>query len=298
MAGVQITEFTDPGCVWSWSSEPTLRWLRRRYGDQVAWERVFGVQVDDLARTHPGADPVADAERFRQDWLAVAGHTGAPIAQRLRWWHRSTRPACTAALAAEEQGGAVADAVLRRLRELAYVDGTPADTPQRLADGLRGVPDLDVERLLERAAAAPTAARVDDHWARTRRPDPAVIDRTGPGPNPGAAKADGEHLRYGFPTLVVDGPGGHAVLSGWYDPRVFAAQIEEAAAGTLTPDEGPWDADELLEQHRTLTLPELRLLTGSEQPPAAAIRVDTATSPLWLHPAEAEVRVGTARAIA
>jgi protein-disulfide isomerase-like protein with CxxC motif len=295
---VHVTEFTDPGCVWSWSSEPMLRWLRRRYGDQVAWTRVFGVQVDELSRTHPGADPVADAERFRGEWLAVAAHTAAPITAHLAWMHRSTRPACEAALAAEAQGTDVADAVLRRLREAVYVDGRPPDSPARVADALRGVPGLDLDALLELAADPTTGAAIDDHWARTRRPAPEVVDRSGPGPNPGAAKADGQHLRYGFPTLVVDGPGARAVLSGWSAPEGFAAEIERVAGGTLVVDSGPWDRDELLEEHGTLTLPELRLLAGSETPPARAIRVDTATTSLWVHPALAEARLADPRATA
>ena len=37
MAELTITEYTDPGCPFAWSAEPTrwrLQWL---YGDQLEW---------------------------------------------------------------------------------------------------------------------------------------------------------------------------------------------------------------------------------------------------------------------
>lgn len=289
-AAVRVTEFTDPGCVWSWSSEGTIRWLRRRYAGQVDWRRVYGIQVDDLTRTHPGRDPIADAEAFRQEWLEVAAHTGAPIAERLAWMHRSTHPASAAALAAEEQGTAVGDAVLRRLRERAYVDGIPADTPERVAAALGGIDGLDLPLLLERAASADLSSTLDEHWARTREPLPEVVGKTGTGPNPGAAKPDGEHLRYGFPTLVVDGPGGRRALSGWYPAQQFADEIEAAGNGALVAELRPLDPVDALVRYRSLTEAELRLLTGGDAAPAGAVRLDTATAPLWLHPDEARAR--------
>jgi predicted DsbA family dithiol-disulfide isomerase len=47
---VEVTEFADPGCPWSWASEPRIRWVHRRYRDHVAWRRVFGVQLDGPTR--------------------------------------------------------------------------------------------------------------------------------------------------------------------------------------------------------------------------------------------------------
>ena len=149
MATIEVTEFTDPGCVWSWSSEPKLRRLRRQYGDRVAWRRVFGIQIDDVKLSFPDRDPVDGAEEWRADWLAVAAHSGAPITSRLEWMHSSTWPASRAAKAAEAQGDDVADAVLRRLREAVFVDGRSADNPERIALALSGVPGLDLDWLLE-----------------------------------------------------------------------------------------------------------------------------------------------------
>ncbi|MDO8186525.1 DsbA family protein [Conexibacter sp. JD483] len=333
----EVVEYTDPGCIWSWSSEPLLRWLRARYGDQLAWRRVFGVQVDDLARTHPGRDPVADAEEFRAGWLEVAAHTRAPVTARLAWMHSSTLPASRAAKAAEAQGPLVAEAVLRRLREAVFVGGEPADSDARVAAALRGlargsadagalrslargsadvgalrglargsadadvalrgIPALDLDRLLVDAVSARVAAALEADWAQTRRPRAEVIGRTGAGPNPGAAKPDGEHLRYGFPTLVVRGSGGERVLAGWQAPLAHAALLEEAAP-ELVARAQPEPAAVLLERHGSLTEPELELLTsdGAAGLPADAVRVETATTPLWRSAAEAAaIAAGAAR---
>lgn len=296
----EVTEYTDPGCIWSWSSEPYLRWLRARYGEQLGWTRVFGVQVDDLARTHPGRDPVADAEEFRAGWLEVAAHTGAPVAARLGAMNRSTLPASRAAKAAEAQGPAVAEAVLRRLRESLFVDGLAPDDDARIAHALRGVAGLDLARLLTDAASASVAAAIDADWAQTRRPRPEVIDRSGPGPNPGAAKPDGEHLRYGFPTLVVRGSGGVRVLAGWQAPLAHAATLEEAAP-ELVARPLALSAAEALVRYGSLTAAELELLTddGAAGLPADAVRVESATRPLWLAAEEAAARgVATSEATA
>src|ERR1700753_1370972 len=114
MATIEVTEFTDPGCVWSWSSEPKLRRLRLQYGDRVAWRPVFGIQIDDVKLSFPARDPVDGAEEWRADWLAVAAHSGAPITSRLEWMHASTWPARPGAEGGGGPGGGGAGGGLGR----------------------------------------------------------------------------------------------------------------------------------------------------------------------------------------
>lgn len=290
MATIEVTEFTDPGCVWSWSSEPKLRRLRHQYGERVAWRRVFGIQIDDLKLSFPDRDPIDSTEEWRADWLAVAAHTGAPITPRLEWMHASTWPATRAAKAAEAQGDEVAEAVLRRLREAVFVDGRPADTPDRIALALDGIPALDLDRLLEDLDSAAVAAAVGQDFDLTRDPHPHVVGLKEDGPHPGAAKAEGPILRYSFPTLIVSGPAGERVLPGWrtleqYE-EAFTAVAPELSAATACP----LDPAEALGLYRSLSQEDLRLLTETAEPPAGAIEVPTATTPLWLDPVEAERR--------
>ena len=301
-AVVDIVEYTDPGCVWSWSSEPALRALRQRYGDALNWRRVFGIQIDSLDLSHPGADPVGSAEEFRQGWLEVAAHTGAPIPERLERMHVSTLPASRAARAAERQGPVVAERVLRRLREAVFVDGRPPDTRARIAAALRGVEGLDRGRVLEALATEAVVWSIDADRAETRRPHPAVVALAGDGPrhpalgglhaagpNPGAARVTDSGVRYAFPTLLLRGPAGERVVPGWRSLGDYIAAVV-AVAPELAGARDPWlDPDEALERYRTLTARELDLLTGGEEP-RQALRVETATAPLWLHPEEAHRR--------
>ncbi|WP_327398794.1 DsbA family protein [Streptomyces sp. NBC_01288] len=60
------------------------------------------------------------------------------------------------------------------------------------------------------------------------------------------------------------------------------------------PAPAPLDPTAALAHYRTLTDPERTLLTtGSPWPPPAAVRLDTANGPLWLHPDEAAVHPAT-----
>ncbi len=296
MSIIEVTEFTDPGCVWSWSSEPKLRRLRLQYGERVAWRRVFGIQIDDVKLSFPDRDPVESTEQWRADWLDVAGHTGAPITSRLEWMHASTWPSTRAAKAAEAQGDAVAEAVLRRLREAVFVDGRPADTPERIALTLEGVPGLDLDQLLEDLDSAAVTETVGADFDLTRDPHPHVVGLKEDGPHPGPAKAEGTVLRYSFPTLIARGPEGERVLPGWRTME----QYEDAFAAVAPELRGTsfdfLDPAEALTRFRSLSQQDLRLLTGTSEPPAGAVEVETATTPLWLDPVEAESRAAIAAA--
>ncbi len=282
-ATVEVVEFTDPGCAWSWGSEPVFRWLRHLYADHLSWRRVLGVQLDGPA----GSDADEPAEEMRGRWLAVAAHTAAPVARQLERAHASTRPAALAAKAAERQGPAVAEAVLRRLREAFFVAGRPPDTPARIADALQGVPDLDSGALLDDLESEAVSAAIDRDWLETREPHPDVVGLDEPGPNCGAAKQDGEHLRYGFPTMLVRGPDGELVVPGWRPPGSYRAAIESVARELTGVRSRTLDPVEALDRYRSLSPPDLVLLTGRRDAPAQAIRIDTATAPLWMHHEEA-----------
>lgn len=287
-APISVVEFTDPGCVWSWGSEPLLRWTRRHYGPQLRWRRAFGVQIDRLERTHPTRDAVRDAEAFRREWVDVANHTEAPAPDVLERMHRSTLPASYAARAAELQVTAaqpdLAEHVLRRLRESVFVHGRPTDSRERLLDALAGVSGLDLSRLLADLDSDAVIRSVHADQDEARRPHPSVIDRTGPGPNPGAARPDGDRLRYGFPTLLIEGPAGQQVVAGWNDRDSITAAFVAAGARPVDTDV-PLDPDDALARYRTLTRPDLQLSTDGREP-TRAVRIETATTPLWVHPDE------------
>jgi predicted DsbA family dithiol-disulfide isomerase len=280
---IDIVEYTDPGCVWSWGSEPKLRALKQRHGDRLRWRRVFGVQV---AR----ADRWRTAAEIRDGWLEVSAHTQAPAPAVLWWVADSSRPASLAAKAAELQGTAIAERVLRRLREATFVTGRPADTPGRIIDAIDGVPGLDIERLLDDALSGEVDLALREDWEETRRPLAAVVALSGPEPHPGAAKEDGLHLRYAFPTIVVRGPAGERVVPGWRPLAEYEDALRAVDPDFAPTAPEPLDPAAALDHYRSLTAVEFDVLTGDADPPATAVRVETATVPIWLAADEAAAR--------
>ncbi|QMU80373.1 hypothetical protein GXW83_18450 [Streptacidiphilus sp. PB12-B1b] len=288
-----MVEYTDPLCPWAWGSEPSFRRLRAQVGGRVPWRRVYAILFD--ADDDPAPDPDAETAWYAGYVAEVAGHTGAPRAARLERVALSSWPASLAARAAEAQGPAVAERVLRRLRESVFVLGEPADTPERVLDCVRGVPGLDAERLRADAASAAVEASVRADRAEARAPLPEVIDLDGPPPHSGRARElDDGSLRYALPTIVVSGPGGRRVVPGLRPAQAYA-QALRAVWPELPQEPERCSAGAALELHRSMTTRELQLLSTEGCPPPEAVRVDTAGGPLWLHPQEAAVRPALVR---
>jgi protein-disulfide isomerase-like protein with CxxC motif len=221
MTLVEVIEYTDPGCPWAWAFEPRRGALRR--ARPFAWRRVLGVQRD--------GEPWGEGDPLWL-WHAVAERTGVPIARELAWVHSSTRPASLAVKAAERQGEAVAELVLRRLREAFFLDGRPPDTTERIAAALAGVPGLDRGLLELDAGSAAVLHALAADWDEARGIRPAALNVERGGPHPGVPVVDGERLRYAFPTLLFRGPEGERLVSGW---RPLAAYLEAAATVELVP---------------------------------------------------------------
>ncbi len=74
MAIVQITEFTDPGCPFAWSAEPSRRKLQWLYGEQIRWRPRMVV----LANLVPGSERRAPPASV----LEVLEWAGEPLATR------------------------------------------------------------------------------------------------------------------------------------------------------------------------------------------------------------------------
>src|SRR6266536_102286 len=123
---VHITAFTDPACTWCWGSEPILRALETRLGDQVRIRSVMGGLVKDIrafmdTANGIGGDPERSNARVAAHWLEASERNGMPVkAEGFRLFtdqDNSTWPICEAYEAARLQGEAVGGRYLRRLRE-------------------------------------------------------------------------------------------------------------------------------------------------------------------------------------
>lgn len=275
---LEVVEYTDPACPWAWGSEPTFIWLRKAFGTQLSWRRVFGILFDD----DDDPPPDRDAEtRYYERWLAgVSAHTRAPYPRRLRWVAATSWPASLVAKAAQAQGPAIAERVLRRLRETTFVDGAPADTMATALAAVKAVDGLDVLRLRVDCGSGAVADAVRADHAETRRPDPAVDAAASSGPHPGHRKELAAGTRYALPTLVMRGPAGQRFVPGWRRRDEYVA-----AAHTVDPDLRPRPvaerAENLIAELGSVTPVDLELLTADASPPVASVRIATRNGGLW-----------------
>ncbi|MEV7869359.1 DsbA family protein [Streptomyces sp. NPDC088124] len=282
---VEVVEYTDPLCPWSWGSEPVFRRLRAALAGRARWRRVYCVLFDH--DDDPAPDPAAETAWYARYVEDISGHTHAPRAVRLSRVAASSWPSSLVAKAAERQGAEVGARVLRRLRETVFVLGEPADTLALALAAVRGVPGLDGERLAGDAASDAVLEEVRADRAEARRPVREVLSVRGGSPHPGTAKEtlDGG-FRYALPTLLVRTAAGHRAVPGWRTYEEYASAVEELCPG-LPRAPATLPAAEALARYRSLTDPERGLLTHGPWPVAGAVRVATGNGPLWLHAEEA-----------
>lgn len=123
---VRITAFTDPACTWCWGSEPVLRAVEARFGDQVQVRPVMGGLVKDIRAFMDTANGIGgDADRsnaqIASHWLEASARHGMPVRTAgFRMFtdeDRSTWPMCEAYEAAKLVDPSLATRYLRRLRE-------------------------------------------------------------------------------------------------------------------------------------------------------------------------------------
>ncbi len=146
--------FTDPFCTWSWGSEPMLRNIRVRFGDQIEREFVMGGLVEDFETFHDRANGIRTPADVSPHWEEAAERHGMPVDAGV-WLEdplNSSHPANIAYKAAEFQSQALADSYLRRLREAGASERYTPEEPDELAE-LAGQVGLDVEQFREDLAS-------------------------------------------------------------------------------------------------------------------------------------------------
>lgn len=123
---VEIIEFTDPVCTWCWGSEPTLRALETRYGDQLEVKFVMGGLVKNIFEFYDsyndiGGDPENTNKQVARHWLEASERHGMPVqTEGFRLFSAedtSTYPQNIAYKAIQMEDQALADRFLRRVRE-------------------------------------------------------------------------------------------------------------------------------------------------------------------------------------
>ncbi|MGI9612037.1 MAG: DsbA family oxidoreductase [Acidimicrobiales bacterium] len=277
---MDVIEYTDAMCSWAWGSEPKLRLLRWRFDDQIdSWRRVMGHLVED--EYMPDRDRVADAPKLEEYWKVVCDQTDMPRPAPL---HRSTAGSRASGLtvkAAQLQGEAVVDQVLRRMREATFVDGQPPDTLRRAIEACANIDGLHDEALAAAAHSDDVADAYQRDLDETRTPNDDVLRLEGERPGIGKAReAKDGRMRFVFPTVVVRSTDHRSsplevTVPGWmpyedYERALFAtgARPTDRTRSRPTPAEA-------FERWPSLADHELRFLCGADATPPPHVTTHT-----------------------
>ncbi len=291
MSKVEITEYTDAVCSTAWGAEPLLRRLDWRHGHHLTWRKVMGGLVGDASTGKEGWNRISAAEPMRAYWKRVWHLTGMPYPNPMILMLQSTDPLGAAVKAAELQGQAVAEAVLRRFRERIFLDGIGPQTPEEFAEATLGVVGLDQARWRADQARADVAAAYKADWQETREPNDYVRHLKHDSPMNGELKHSEGHDRYALPTLIFRGPGGEHTVAGWVAYEEYVAGLEAAMPGaTADPRPDPTPA-QALARWGMLTSQELTFLCGEgAEPPADALIRDWGDGVVYYSASEAKAR--------
>lgn len=240
---LEVIYYTDPLCSWSWAFETQWRRLCCEFAGRLNRRFVMGGLIADWQHF---SDPLNDISRPAQmgpHWLQVRQLAGMPIDERI--WHEdppaSSYPACIAVKAAAQQGQAIAEAYLRRLREAVMLER-------------RNITRQEVLLSLAEELAAPIAG--------TGGLDLAQFRNDLQGQNAlNTFREDLKDVQYRgigrFPTLVLRPTSGSAVIIVGYRPYQALREALAHVAPTITPVRSTKDLDAYVACWRRITAREL-----------------------------------------
>ena len=123
---IEIIEFSDPVCTWCWGSEPVLRKLETRYGEQLQVKYIMGGLVKNIEDFYDSANDIGgDANESNRQivshWLQASQRHGMPVQEEgftlFSKEHPSTYPQNIAYKAALMESETLANKFLRNIRE-------------------------------------------------------------------------------------------------------------------------------------------------------------------------------------
>lgn len=251
-AVLTIREFTDPGCPWAFSAEPTRMRLRWLYGDGLRWERRMVV----LSRTYADHGSFTPAQSAR-GMKTMQRRFGMPIVAREPSALPLTAPACRAVVAARLNAPESEAPLLRRLRVLGF-GGHAIDEPAtiRRAATEAGLDPDTLERWVTHDDVE-AALGADEAAARDPAPVALALDHK-------LAGWDGGR-RYTCPSYEITAEGGARLVLPGFQP----SESYELAIANLAPElerrPSPESAEEVIEwAGEPLATAEVAALRGIE----------------------------------
>jgi putative protein-disulfide isomerase len=225
---IEIIEFTDPVCTWCWGSEPVLRKLETRFGEQVKISYIMGGLVQDITSFYDsfndiGGDPDRSNKNIAKHWVDASERHGMPVRSKdfklFSKEHPSTYPQNIAYKAAQMQDQALANKFLRRIREASATEARQTNTTEVLLE-LASEVGLDIARFLDDFTHGPAQKAFEQDLAITAK-----------------------YGARGFPSFLLKYGEKEMVIRGYKRYEEFKALIGHLSGGviqerTVSSDEG------------------------------------------------------------
>ncbi len=215
---IEIIEFTDPVCTWCWGSEPVLRKLETRFGEQVKISYIMGGLVKDITSFYDsyndiGGDPDRSNKNIARHWMEASAQHGMPVKTEgfclFSKEHPSTYPQNIAYKAAQMQDQALANKFLRRIREASAAEARQTNTTEVLLE-LASEAGLDIARFLEDFNRGAARKAFEEDLATTVR-----------------------YGARGFPSFLMKYGDTKIVIRGYQRYEDFQAMIEHLSGGEI-----------------------------------------------------------------
>jgi len=224
---IEIIEFTDPVCTWCWGSEPVLRKLETRFGEQVKISYIMGGLVQDITSFYDsyndiGGDPDRSNRNIAKHWVDASARHGMPVRSEgfklFSKEHPSTYPQNIAYKAAQLQDQALANKFLRRIREASAAEARQTNRTEILLE-LASEVGLDIARFLDDFTHGPAQKAFEQDLAITAK-----------------------YGARGFPSFLLKYGEKEMLIRGYKRYEEFKALIGHLSGGEI--QERPVSADE------------------------------------------------------
>jgi putative protein-disulfide isomerase len=228
---IEITEFTDPVCTWCWGSEPVLRKLETRFGEQVKISYIMGGLVQDITSFYDsfndiGGDPDRSNKNIAKHWVDASERHGMPVRSKdFKLFSKerpSTYPQNIAYKAAQMQDQALANKFLRRIREASATEARQTNTTEVLLE-LASEVGLDIARFLDDFTHGPAQKAFEQDLAITAK-----------------------YRARGFPSFLLKYGEKEMVIRGYQRYEDFKALIGHLSGGEIQERPVPTDEGSIM----------------------------------------------------
>ncbi|WP_211296430.1 DsbA family protein [Paenibacillus donghaensis] len=241
---VSVIYYTDPICSACWALEPSIRKLQEEYGSQFKLEYRMGGLLPGWQAFSDAGNGISKPSDVAGHWEEIARHFNMSMDGDV-WLEDpldSSYPPSIAYKAAQLQGEKRAEAYLRRIREMVFLEKTNIAKEEHL---LAAAGEVGLDTGLFLADFHSEAARI-------------AFDKD---------MEDGRSYNVrGFPTLIFVGPAGKGYAQSGIRPYEQYVQLLEKAAGhSLERQPVELGVEQTMQKYGFLGTEEVRVLLDLDQ---------------------------------